>query len=249
MSNSKKRNRDLLALCLIGLFTLIVPIVFAVYYNQKAAANQQSIAENKTEIARLKSQRRKKQAKIYQREENIKDLNKRIKQDTNTLIKSQMVLSSPKRDRVMPLDLDQAERNFTSVITDDLNVDNDRLFYLGKMPLNIKASLPTQFQLKQSQIPVVLHAYNPQGQEVAFDVLSYDADQHKFNALTTYSITYPIPKGKPSDYKSYLKQQKQAKLAQEKADRQNRQKAKAALKKQKKQQAAKAKKNKTKKGH
>lgn len=233
MLTEKKRNRDLLALLVLGLITLLIPIVFAVYYSHQVAADKQSISENKLEIKRLDRARRKKQAVIYQRQENIASLNERMQHDTNILIASQMILSAPNRTNVTPIKLDQAERDFTGVVTTDLSLANDRMFYLGKTKFTLKASYPTQFQLKQSQIPIVIHAYDQNQHELAFDVLGYDADQHKFNTLTAYSVTYPLKKNQPTDYKSYLKQQKQAKLAQEKADRQSRQKAHHALKKQK----------------
>lgn len=239
MDKNQKRNAIILVILLI--LVIATPLGTAVYFNNKTTSNNNAIRADQVEMKKLAAKRNKKRKTIYEHEQNIKQLNKRLHQATNTLIQAQNVLMQNKHSAISSERVNQAERMLASVTAKDLSFSNDLLFDLGDKALTLKPSYPSQIKVSQDQVPIMIHAYDKKDREVGFVVLFYDTNDHVFNNYATYSVSYLDKQrnGIGTDYKSF----KKAQAAQQKADaeRQAREQRQARLNRAKAEKAQRSK--------
>lgn len=214
------QTRDAIIVTIIGFLALAAPVGIATHYNQVANANQIAIKNDHAQIKRLKNDQKHKKKTIYERQENLKQLNNRLHDATNTVLASQNILLADKNGAVSQERIHQAKRNLAKVTANSIGSTDNLLFDNSNGDLTLQASYPAQYKLSQDQIPVIIHAYNKQHEEVGFDILSYDTTQHIFSNITTYSIDRlkKEPKSEGTDYQSYLRRKKAEEKAKLKAN-------------------------------
>ena len=211
MNELNKHEKTVYITFLIILFLLVaIPAGIGFYFHTQTDANNKTIHDDRIEIKRLKAQQKKKKKVIYEHGQSIKQLNTRLHDATNQMISCQNVFLKKKRSAVSPDAIDNAERTLASITAKDLAFPNDLIFDLGKEPLTLRASYPSQFKLSQNQIPVTIHAYNHKNQETAFCVLYFDPIEHVFTNYVNYSITRDPKKSKGTDYRAFQRQQEAA---------------------------------------
>lgn len=227
MKNNKKR--DTIIILIVIAILAAVPIYFINKYNNQVKADEQAIANNRTEMRNLRKKRKEKIAKMYERKQNIKQLNQRLHNDTNLLLQSQRVLLEEQRHKVDPIKADKADTNMAKLTTSTMTLSNGLIFNYGKEPLTISASYPSKFKVGQDTINIIIHAYNKHDQEIAFAVLYYDPNGHVFNRVDNYSVSrqteHKQAKGDGTDYQSYLRRKRAAakRKAEEKAQKEQEQ--------------------------
>lgn len=240
MKDTKKRNA-IVAICLT-ILVVAIPIYGFSHYRNETQANNQAIANDQAEMRRLKNKRQQKLSKIYQRKQNIKELNDRLHDDTNLLLRSQQVLLKDQHHQLKDATrANQAETDMAKITAQAVNLDNNLLFNYPKQILTLAASYPAEYRVDQEQIPVIIHAYDQSNKEIAFAVCDYDPNDHVFKQVDLYSITRQKkePKNQGTDYNSYKKKEAAAK-------RQAAQKKAQAKKQAQKEKQAKVKKSKSK---
>ena len=212
MKNNKKRDTIIIFIAIVILAA--VPIYFINKCNNQVKANEQAIASDRTEMRNLRKKRKEKITKMYERKQNIKQLNQRLHDDTNLLLESQRTLLEGQSHKVDPIKINKANTNMAKLTTSTVTLSNGLIFDYGKEPLTISASYPSKFKVGQDAINIIIHAYDKHNQEIAFAVLYYDPNEHIFNRVDNYSVSrqteHKQSKGEGTDYQSYLRKKRAA---------------------------------------